>query len=398
MSQYATIIDIGGSKIIVLICSAAENNRIVVHGADVREYSGYRDGRINDEQDFIDAVSEAVKAAQTEAKRRIKQISVGVPAPFLKCVIGRGSIEIRSKTGRVTDRELERLMQDSLKHTAPEGYELIHSSPVEFLVDGIPRQDVPFNIEVKTMQAAISHVYVSSYFKKTVASALSREGLLPDMFVGTPLSECMFLISEQDRSGMAALIDVGYNHTDISLIRGTALLGFKVVNIGGVHFSGDLEYGLQLPPQVAENIKRRYVYSLDYLDNIDYIRIPGGTSIKVDHEVIQYIIESRARELAGLIEDAVRELGVDIRSIPVYLTGGGITLMRGSCEFLEKILGTTIQVHMPWMPRLSSPNYASAFSVMDFAMHAQNEDATEVVQGKNIKPSFFRKIISFFLK
>ena len=58
------------------------------------------------------------------------------------------------------------------------------------------------------------------------------------------------------------------------------------------------------------------------------------------------------------------------RGTPIYLTGGGIALMRGSCEFLEKKLNMRVRVNMPWMPRLSSPNYASAFAVMRYAMNA----------------------------
>ena len=70
--------------------------------------------------------------------------------------------------------------------------------------------------------------------------------------------------------------------------------------------------------------------------------------------------------------------------------------MRGCCEFMEKELGTSVQVRMPWMPRLSSPNYASAFSVMDFVMHASDEDNAGRLEGARPGKNVFKKLIDLF--
>lgn len=51
---------------------------------------------------------------------------------------------------------------------------------------------------------------------------------------------------------------------------------------------------------------------------------------------------------------------------------------------------------MPWMPRLSSPNYASAFSVMDFVMHAEEEDSVDRLVGMVSESRFIKKIRELF--
>ncbi|NCB32000.1 MAG: hypothetical protein EOM66_11410, partial [Clostridia bacterium] len=195
----------------------------------------------------------------------------------------------------------------------------------------------------------------------------------------------------------AVLIDVGARHTDISLLRGNALIACETIPVGGGHFTSDLAFALGISRHVAEGIKRRYVYSLDYQDSIDSIRIPTGGVLRVEHDAIQFIVESRTRELAELIKNTIQEMGVRFSpSLPVYLTGGGISLMRGSCEFLEKEMGVPIKVRMPWMPRLSSPNYASAFSVMDFVMHAEDENHAGRLEGMGMQNGVFKKLRSFF--
>ena len=150
---------------------------------------------------------------------------------------------------------------------------------------------------------------------------------------------------------------------------------------------------------VAENIKRRYVYSLDYQDSIDIVKMPGGGMLRVEHEAIQFIVEARSRELALFVVDALKEMGVEETfKPPIYLTGGGVALMRGSAEFFERCIGVEVEVRMPWMPRLSSPNYASAFAVMDFVIHAGADEGQSRLEGSAQRNGLIGVLRDFFDK
>lgn len=397
MGQNTAILDVGSSKVICLICGTDGKDGILVHGAGIREYKGYRHGVLEEEQQLSDAIVDALSAAETEAKHRVRELSVGVPAPFTKLILHEGAAELKGRNPRVSHRDIDELINDSLDFEPPAGYELIHSTPVEFEVNGVPRSDMPLGVSTSRVSAMVSHLYAETRFKRLVSDALLRVGLDADMYIAVPLSEGIFVIPEEERAGRAVLIDAGATHTDVCMMHNAALVDCRTIPVGGNHFSGDLSYGLNLTPAVAENVKRRYVYSLDYQDSIDTIRVPGGGVLYVEHEAIQYIIEERTRELAGLIRDAMAEMGVaEGERVPLYMTGGGLTLMRGCCEFMERALGMPIQIRMPWMPRLSSPNYASAFSVMDFVMHASDEDNAGRLEGGGLKKRAFKKLIDFF--
>lgn len=398
MAQQTTILDIGSSKVICLVCGIDNSDNIIVHGAGIQEYLGYRRGEFADEQHLRDAVASAVEMAEMEARCRIRDVAVGVPAPFTRLELVPVTIQIESKNGRITEADIEKLLDKSAEYEPPEGFEIIHSTPVEFTVDTIPRLDVPVGASAKELGATISHVYIESRFKSIMTEALIRLDIKASLYIGLPLSEGLFVIPEQDRKEIAILLDVGYSHTDISVIHNTALVKKASIDVGGMHITNDLAYGLKLPKTMAENVKRRYVYSLDYQDSIDNIRVPGGGVIRIEHEVIQFIIESRTRELAALINDAIESMGIKLSNqIPVYLTGGGIALMRGSCEYLEHQLGVEIRIRMPWMPRLSSPNYASAFSVMNFVVNMENEGSGRM-HGNVLRNQFLKKILNFFVK
>ena len=396
MSQNTAVLDIGSSKIVCLICCADGKGGFLVRGAGIQEYDGYKDGRFLDTQQYTSAVIGALNMAEDEAKVHIRSLHVGVPAPFLKLILRDGRVEVASRSHRVTPDTIEALLDASLDFPQPEGYSLMHSTPVEFQSGEGARVDAPIGQSMDVLVAPVSHVYVQNDFKALTSAALDKLGLDADMYIGVPLSCGLFIIPPEERAECAVLVDVGARHTDVSLLRGNALIACETIPVGGGHFSSDLSYALGVARPVAEGIKRRYVYSLDYQDSIDTVRIPSGGILRVEHGAIQIIIEARTKELAELIRNTMQEMGVAITpQLPLYMTGGGVALMRGGCEFMEKEIGVPIKVHMPWMPRLSSSNYASAFSVMDFVLHAEGEDASGRLEGMG-HGSIFKKLRGFF--
>lgn len=397
MRQNTAILDIGSSKIICLICSAGGQGGITVRGAGIKEYDGFEDGRFLDEQQFSNAVVDAIAMAEGEAKVRINELSVGVPASFSRLVLHEGDTGVYSRSGRITADTMDDLINSSLRFRQPEGYSLMHSTPVEFSIGDVTSPEIPIGQPAEEVRATVSHVYVQDSFKRIVMDALDRAGLEPDMYINVPLSSSLFIIPEKERTDCAVLIDVGARQTDISLIRGSALVCCETLGMGGMDFASDIAYGLRIPLHTAENVKRRYVYSLDYQDSIDTIMQDGRSPLYVEHSVIQFIIEARAKELASNILRLIREMGVRLEARPpVYITGGGIALMRGSCEYMEKLMGVPLKVRMPWMPRLSSPNYASAYSVMDFVIHADDEDNAGRLVGMVSESGFVKKLKGLF--
>ncbi len=393
MAQHTAVLDIGSSKVMCLIAGTDSRDGMVIRGAGVKEYKGYENGKLTDPTQLQEAISDAVALAEGEARRRVRIVSVGVPAAFTKLVLHEGEVTPRARSRRISERDIDELINASLDFRPPEGYELIHSTPVDFTVDGVVRGEMPLGMAAEKLSGTVSHVYVEENFKNTVAKGLLRIGLDADMYIAVPLSEGLFVIPEALRAKPAILVDVGAKSTDVSVMRNAALVASRTIPVGGLHFSGDLRYGLGVEETVAETVKRRYVYSLAYQDSIDTIHLPGGETMRVEHEAIRYIIEARTQELASLIADAAGEMGVPLSGKPAfYLTGGGITLMRGSCEFMEKSLGLPVEVRMPTMPRLSTPNYASAFSVMEFVMHATDDAQPDERTGRASNRKLINKL------
>ena len=110
------------------------------------------------------------------------------------------------------------------------------------------------------------------------------------------------------------------------------------------------------------------------LSTTEIVRSPAGAK-RVDHAVIELILEARASELVSLLREAIKEMGVSPEASPVtYLTGGGLAMMKGGIDYLKRGLQLSIQRDTPWVVDMDTPNFTSAFAALDFVLRATSDD------------------------
>ncbi len=392
----AAILDIGSSKVVCLCGSSVHTDGILVHGVGICEYSGIEGGEFPDETSLREAILTAIETAEQQSRIRIREIALSVPAPFVKLITTQATLLIESRSRRITVDDIDDVISMSLEKARAPEHILMHSTPVLFKLGGMESAQVPEGARADELSATVSHMYVQESFVRLLERMLSSMNVEISMCVSAQLAEAIHIIPEPERIRPAVLIDVGYTHTDICLIENAALTDLQSIEMGGAQFAGDLSFGLDLPLEYAEQVKRRYTFLQEPLSNFEIVRMPTGAK-RIDHRVIDYIMEARAQELTGLLKKALRDMGVRPESRPaVYLTGGGISMMHGSGEYLKQKLGFNIRRDMPsYMHEMNSPNYTSAFGALDFVLRASSEDDTDVSETTG---SFLDKLRDLFIK
>ena len=395
----AAILDIGSSKVVCLSGSVLDKGGIVVHGAGVSGCEGYLEQTFPDKQSLHDAIIDAIQKAEQEARSRIRDIALTVPASFSKLVLSDMTMTLGDRARVVDPSDVDRLIELSFRKIGtPEGHVLMHSTPVFFLVDGISSAEVPQGIVTEEISGLIAHMFVEEDYIATIQQALDDIGVEISMCISAALGEATMLIPETERVRPAVLIDIGYRQTDICVIENAALTGLSTIPMGGYQFASDLAFGLDVTQQSAEQAKRRFVFSLDYGDKTEILR-SETESKRVANSTIAYIIEARANDLAANIREELDRLQVNLESRPiVYLTGGGFLMMRSALDFLKKALGFPIKRDMPWTPRLSSPNYCSAFGALNFVLRANRSVDDRPQETTTDDTSFWQKLKDFFTK
>lgn len=396
MAQPTAVLDIGSSKVVCVIGESDADGQVALYGVGLSEHRGLRRRAFLDESGLRMAIQDAVQGAQDNARRRIRQIVVGVPAPMTQVFCKTAEVEITGKEQRVSQDDIHRLIEASLDFLAPDKCIRIHSTPVLYSVDDVTHNDVPLGMQGATLSGQVCHVFMNEEFAVLVENTLGSD-IAVSQYVDASLAEGLFVIPREERVNAAVLVDVGCYHTDVSIFKNASAVFRRIIDVGGNHFSSDIMYGLDVDQASAESLKRRYVFGLDYHDSVESARRSDGALLTVEHDAVQYIIESRATELARLIKDVLEQAGLNRERLnKLYIMGGGFIMMRGSKEFMQSALDMNISSDMPSMPMLNTPNYASTFGVLNFIYHTASGDNPVLAQKHQNR--VLNKLIQFLIK
>ena len=370
MKSIAAAIDFGTSKIVTLVAQSDGFSRCDIIGSGTVPYDGYMDGHWNAPDKLVQAIRNAISAAELEAKTHIKEIYVGVPCEYMRVLVTTAEVPIEAADGRVTEDDVNAVQDkaaDELDLVNQEGV-VIHRSPAGFMIDGGKRSMLPVGLRGRSLKAKVAFVLADPTFIEDIRTLFEGLGITIMGFLSPSMGEALLLLEHDERDRAAVLIDVGYTNTEFSVVEGDAIVYHCVLPLGGGHITADLATELEIPMRAAEQIKRGFIFNPDEYDNVQDPEVIDETGKRLTFplKVVTGIIEKDAGELADMIAMAIKDAGEAIGPrTQVFITGGGIAMVRGGREFLSGKLGRPVKGPMVRTTKLNSQRYASALGLVD---------------------------------
>lgn len=390
MKTMAAAIDFGTSKVVTLVAESGGYHRCDIIGAGQVPYDGYADGDWNESGKVSEAIQASIQEAENQSHRRITEIHVGVPGEFCRAYVVESVLQLQGVDPHVTPADVERIFEIADENLQPVRGVIIHRSPAWFTVDDGKKTMEPVGMKGSTLKTLVSFVVADEFFLNDINRRMQALGVEVAGFFSMPMGESLLFLPPEDRDRTAVLIDIGYLHTEIMAVEGDALVYHKVIPIGGAHITVDLTYGLEVPMSVAEQIKRNYIFGMPGGDNIEAM-LDNGRTESFERDAVARVLEPRVDEIAEEIRKNLDESGVRLGSWSnVYLTGGGLALMRGGREYLASQLERPVRAPSPKAAKLNSPIFSSSLGLMDLVF--------ETIEQQTEKSGLFDKFKGLFKK
>ena len=394
MKTQIASIEFGTSKIVTMIAQSGGMDRLDIIGSGTVPYVGYSDGDWNTPGQMIQRVGDSIAAAELEANTKIKEIYVGVPGEYIHVRACESEVDLPD--GEVTEESVNAVQDaaaDKLRIRESGGM-VMHRTPSWFIVDDGKKTMSPGGRGAK-LRAKTTFIIADPQFIEDVSEMLGQHDITILGFLSPSLGESLLVLSLEERDRGALLIDVGYLNTEISVVEGDAIVYHAILPRGGGHITADLAMELRVPMRAAEQIKRNYVFNPDEFDMDSFSEVydDKGRRRTFPRDVVSRIAEGSFKELSDMIamtisNDAEQFLG---KRSQVYLTGGGIALMRGAREALAAAIGRPVKISAAKSSKLNSPVYASALGLADLIFDSiEGQGDSEEKLGNRIKSIFGR--------
>ncbi|MBW3564095.1 MAG: cell division protein FtsA [Acidobacteria bacterium] len=349
--KHVVAIDIGTSKVCVLVGEANQHGVVEVTGKGTASMRGTRRGNIINLDQAIEALRKAVDEAEVMAGVQIESAWVGVSGDHIRSLNSRGVVSVMGRGKEVSREDIDRVIEASRSINVPAELELLHVIPREFVLDGQNGIRDPLGMTGSRLEANVHIVTGARTHDQNIQTCVNRAGIVVEELVAEPLAAAEAVLTPDEREMGVLLMDIGSGTTDYAVFVEDNVVWTNVLPVGAGHFTSDISVVLRTPMEDAERIKKRYGRALHTVEQDDEpIEVPavGGRSPRIlPRYELTNILEPRAAELAKLVSDDLRNAGLDqeLRA-GVVVVGGGAEL-EGMAEMIEQIFDQQVRRGIP---------------------------------------------------
>jgi len=379
---YIAAIDVGSSKIGVLIGQRSEEGTLEIVGKGSAPNRGSRKGNVVNVEATVEALKQAAEEAEVMAGVEVSRAYVGVAGSDIRSVNSRGMVSVARADREITRQDIDRVLEAAQAAALPSDREILHAIVREFIVEEQAGIADPLGMQGSRLEAAVHLVTGNQTRSKTVLTCINRAGIEATEMVFEPLATAEAVMTHDERELGALLIDIGSGSTEYALfIEGEVLIS-AVLPIGSGHFTNDIAMVLRTPFAEAERLKVQHGCCLEGLlseqEGVSVPAVAGGPARVVPKRELCEIMQPRAEEIFSLIrQDLDRNGAAECLRGGVVLTGGGAQL-DGLPELAEQIFNCSVRYGLPQglgglVDVISSPTWCTASGLLLYGRAAEDD-------------------------
>lgn len=363
LKNNVAVLDFGSSKITLVVGNKIDGHLNIIASGE-SDYAGFMEGEFLQPNLLKEAVKTALDSVQFDLKTRINKLYIGVPAEFCYNMEKELSLNLTKRT-HLTQKHIDKLFYIADDNILSTTHTIINKAPMYYILDDCNKTTQPIGCFATTIKARTCFVLVENQFIYLIKSIMIDLKISEYEFVGDILALSHYLVSPEERNNGCILVDCGYITTSVAYLLGEGIVDLKSFSLGGGLITSDISEILKLPFRHAEAVKRQIILTLQAtgLDTYEYMTEKGME--KVSAGDANRIAIARIEQICDTIMsciDVFSEKPAEYSTI--YLTGGGLSYMRGIEYILEKYLDRKIKIIKPRL-KYSKPDLSSVISLLD---------------------------------
>ena len=408
MKQIITSLDLGSNSIKIIVGEIYKNKLFVLACSEVKS-RGIKKGLIVDGEESLKSIKEAFKRTEDVLGIKINKVIITAPSYYADFLLNSGSTTITREDKIINGTDITKTLQSAVYNKISPNLELISVSPVEFIINDKQSVKDPKGIEAYKLSA---NVVLSTIPKKniyTLINILETLGIeVVDLAFGGQADYYEFRKPEYQKE-LGAVINIGTNKTEISIINEEILVSTEVLDVGGRNIDRDISYIYDLALDDSKNIKEKFALAHKNSASTNEIvecLTKTGEHIKINQYEVSEIIYSRIREILELSKKQINLLTK--KDISYIIITGGTTEIEGFSRVYKEIFGKMAEVSEVTELGVRNNRFSSALGIIklyhnklkfrDLVATTINETSQEQLfsEKRKIDNSLLGKVYSYF--
>lgn len=339
-------IDVGTTKIVVLVGRRDSEGHIEVIGYGRTESKGVRRGAVLNIDEATNSIRTAVQQAEEQSGFKITEAYVGIAGQHIRSDRQVCSKYRNSANDPITQEDVDSLINQMHEVPTQMGEEVLHILPQKYKVDGEDCIKNPVGISGKKLEGDFHIVFGQTAAANNLRRCVENNGIKVKNLILEPLASATAVLTNDDKELGVALVDIGGGTTDVAVFKNGHICNTAVIPFGGDIITSDIKEGCKILERQAESLKvqRGQAIVTPDIKNVA-VTIPSSGGLKpkeISLVNLAEIIQVRMVELIATVKQILEIAGIkDKLGAGVVLTGGG-SMMRYLINLFS--YGTALEV------------------------------------------------------
>lgn len=385
-SRYAVGLDVGTENVRAVVLALNNKGETSVVGYGQATNNGMRKGVVANLAGPAEAIDKMLSEVERMSGYEINSAYVSINGSHVMSTKTSGMIAVGAENSEINEEDLYRVEDSATTGRIPANRDVLAVLPQGYTLDG--QSGIRDPIGMTGMRLEIEATVISALSpnctnlrKATEYAEIRTERLIPSV-----MAAARAVLTERQMENGVAVVDLGAATTSVAVFEGGDLQFVGVVPIGSNNVTNDLAIVLEIEPEAAEDIKRRYVTGAFNESDKDIIVKKGREEVSFSRTEVNEIVKARLAEIFDAVRKELKAARYD-RRLPegVVLVGGGAK-MRDIEIFAKEQLEAAVRIGVPGSglkvvsETVEKPEYAVAVGL---ALMALNDERSGREQGKS---------------
>ena len=387
-NRFVTGLDLGTENVRAVIATINREGQVSIVGYNEGKTAGMRKGVPANLAGPAGSIDRMLAEAERMGGHDVRNAYVSVGGSQILSTKVEGMIAVGPADHEIVDSDLDRIESVAVTGRIPANRDILDVVPLEYALDGQGGIKDPIGMSGSRLEMRANVVSALTPNCDNLKKATEGADVHADRLIPSVVAAARAVLTERQKENGVAVIDFGAATTSVAVYEEGDLQYVGVVPAGSNNITNDLAIVLAIDPDMAEEIKTRFVTGDFTSEKAPVIKIKTKDSKErnFDRKEVDAVVLARLEEIFSEIRKKLKSAKYDQR-LPegIILTGGGAR-MRDIELFAKQALEASVKIGIPQAlggvaDAVERPEYAAAVGLALFAA----EEAPITAPGKKSK-------------
>lgn len=312
---------------------------------------GIKRGSISDSLELIACVETVLKNLKTSSGVNIEYIYINISGQDIITKHSHAIIPLAERGNKIiTLSDIQKVNEQARVLGSSLEEEIIDEIPFGYTIDSKNNISNPLGLYSHKLEVDLYLVCAKLSSLQTLTRVINQAGYeVKDLFFSAlATSQGLFEVENKNFSEQVNIFcDIGSDFTEILIFKDAMLKDIAILPAGGNDLTVGLSEALNIPLELAEEIKKSYGRIQDFNDDSQQdkeILIKKDNLYKpIKQKVVVDIVTSKAKLISRDIKEKIEQV-IPFNEVDSFVVCGRTVLLEGFLELLETNLVTTVKL------------------------------------------------------